>query len=929
MFKFAIKKLFKNKWLSSCLLIGCTIAVAILSSIPVYRDAVMQRMLEKDLERVYNESGVYPGVVKVRAGVKNAGDTIGAEIKTYNTYKENLNAILKDTVSAPIVSRYERITYYPLKAYRAPQYNKDSGTYVGIAGQNTIDKHINIIAGRMYSDKITEDGYIEVIANQTVLFNTELVMGVDYVVKKEANSKTELKIRIVGVYETKKEDSGYWQRDEDELDNMLMGSFSLLSGEVAKSHESLISGFTIANNYDYKQMRIKDVDKMIEGFSEIKQQFLWLGNVSIPAHEIMLSYPEREQQLFLTLTVLQLPLVLILVLYIFMVSKLTVEHDANEISVLKSRGSTKWQILKIYLVESVLFGAVSFVLGIPIGFFICRILGFSNGFLEFVSRKAMLLQFSWQILIFAAAAILIFVVTMLAPAFFAAKTEIVEFKRSKGSRGKKAVWEKFYIDVLLLVLSLYGLFNYFNRQSAIISMGESAEAIPMDPFLFLMSSAFIVGSGLVFLRLYPYLMKAIFKIGEKSWSPTLYASFVNTSRSDGKDRFIMLFLIFSLSIGIFNATAARTLSYNEEEKAGYKVGADMTVSFEWITGSDAYGQKVTIEADTDSLDSVKGINSVTKVINQQNNVVAGRKSLSERNVPLMGIVPDDFQKIAWWRDDILPYDLDHYLDLLKKDTSAVILSTSLKEKLAVSEGNTINIQILGGERISCRVAAFVDYWPTYYSTDPDGKQKDLIVINYDYLQSPLSPLYYSLWVDTDEDVSREEIYKGIAETGLKVISINDRRGEIIEAKSDALLQGVNGTLTMGFCLTLIISAIGFIIFWILSVKGRSLQFGILRSMGMTKRKITVILFWDQMFVSGISVLIGLLVGFLTAKLYIPVLQISASAADQVPSLLIISQQSDYVRVALAVVVMIIAGIAVLSGVVGRMNINQTLKLGED
>lgn len=920
----AIKKIIKNKWLSVCLIIGCTLAVSILSSVPIYRDAVMQRMLEKDLERVYSEQGVYPGVVKLRANVRNVGSEDGLTgLSAYNKYKSEFTKILSSTMDAPLKSRYERINFANLRAYRYPKDKKDIGTYVNLMGQDTIEEHINIIAGRMYSQEKT-DGVIEVIANQMTLYNTKMVMGVDYMLTPDLTSGIKVIVRIVGVYEVKAEDTEYWQRDESELSSAVIGDFDFLSGDFAKEHESMLSGFTIANNYDYKEMKVSNVEKVAKGLSRIENRFLWLGSVSTPAREIMEGYPERADSLFLTLTVLQIPLILILVLYIFMVSKLTVEHDAGEISVLKSRGAKERQIVSLYFSESIIFGGISLILGIPLSFVICRILGLSNGFLEFVQRKNIFLNFSFDIILFSLIAIVLFIITMLVPAFFAAKTDIVDLKRSKGQGAKKSIWERYFLDVLLLLLSLYGLYNYKTRQNVIISLGASGNSVPIDPFLFVMSAAFIVGMGLIFLRAYPHLMRFTFNLGKKHWAPSVYASLVNTSRSDGKDKFIMLFLIFSLSIGIFNATAARTLSKNEEEKIAYKTGADMVIDFEWRQTTDSRGQSVNIEANTDDLLNINGINKITKVINNTSSTIYGRRATMLRGTPIMGINPEEFGEIAWWREDILENDISHYLEILKNDMSSVLLSSSLKEKLEVEVGQQINIQTTTGDRQTCVVGAFIDYWPTYFPSE-----NDLIVMNYDYIQREHSPLYYSIWVSTDESIDREEIYNGIENMKVRTISISDTKQEIIASKNDALYQGVNGILTMGFVMTLLISGVGFIIFWILSVKKRGLQFGILRSMGLSKTNITKILLWDQIFVSGTAVLSGLIVGFVSSELYIPVLQVSAAAADQIPSMIITSLSSDYIRIVVSVLIIIVIGVIILSGILRRMNIGQTLKLGED
>jgi putative ABC transport system permease protein len=78
-----------------------------------------------------------------------------------------------------------------------------------------------------------------------------------------------------------------------------------------------------------------------------------------------------------------------LAFFIYMVSQLIIENDANEIAVLKSRGSSSRQVFLLYLIESVILASVAMVAGPPLGLFICRVLGSSNGFLEFVQRTAL------------------------------------------------------------------------------------------------------------------------------------------------------------------------------------------------------------------------------------------------------------------------------------------------------------------------------------------------------------------------------------------------------------------------------------------------------------------------------------------------------------------------------------------------------------
>ncbi len=56
-----VRKMVKNKWLEISMLLGLTLIVALVSSMPLYTSAILERMLVKELEQLQTESDRYPG----------------------------------------------------------------------------------------------------------------------------------------------------------------------------------------------------------------------------------------------------------------------------------------------------------------------------------------------------------------------------------------------------------------------------------------------------------------------------------------------------------------------------------------------------------------------------------------------------------------------------------------------------------------------------------------------------------------------------------------------------------------------------------------------------------------------------------------------------------------------------------------------------
>jgi len=122
---------------------------------------------------------------------------------------------------------------------------------------------------------------------------------------------------------------------------------------------------------------------------------------------------------------------------------------------------------------------------------------------------------------------------------------------------------------------------------------------------------------------------------------------------------------------------------------------------------------------------------------------------------------------------------------------------------------------------------------------------------------------------------------------------------------------------------------GFLIFWILSIKERLLQFGIFRAMGMGMRGIIAILICEQALITIVALIIGGVIGEVTSQFYVPLLQFSYTAADQVIPLIIVRSPMDFITIYSILGFMLILSIIVLVRYTLRINVTQVLKLGED
>lgn len=148
------------------------------------------------------------------------------------------------------------------------------------------------------------------------------------------------------------------------------------------------------------------------------------------------------------------------------------------------------------------------------------------------------------------------------------------------------------LDVILAGGSFAWLYYYKRTQAKLLDLGITDTTATVNPMMFVASTAFILGLGLFLIRIYPMLIRLISSAGKRFWSPAQYVSLNNIGRSaTGRERFLMLFLVLTVSLGVFFANTARALNRNAEETVEYANGADIVLAEEWYSSKTEAAQK--------------------------------------------------------------------------------------------------------------------------------------------------------------------------------------------------------------------------------------------------------------------------------------------------------------------------------------------------
>jgi putative ABC transport system permease protein len=965
---FAIKRLWSHRGLAICLAVGLIAAVALSVAVPLYADGVNYNLLNAALSQTTAQSRRPPfSFIFHYVGAWNGS----IEVEQYRPVDEFMQNQVAAVIGLPLsenaggVTRYVSTDNLPLY----PDGDRIDRTQrldlVKLAFVSGIFDHITLVEGEL-PHPLSQDWErgggegrggegLDILVPLKLANDLGLRVGETYLLHKtslDSIQPYQLRVRVSGIWIPADPAGEFWFYPPESFDKRFLLSDEAFFGPGIENLPQSVNEAVWRLAFDGSQVHSEDVPALLSRVDRAQTRVnALLPNTDLEFSPMQALRRYRQNSLALTglLFVFSAPVLGLAFFFLGLVAAMLVRRQRNEIAVLRSRGASRAWVALIYALEWSFLSLTVLLAGLWLAVALARLVGQTYSFLDFSRSSNLSVRLTPQTFTYALVVIALALLFSLMPAWAAGRHTIVSYKQERARSRHRPLWQRIYLDVLLLLPALYGLYT-LRSQGLSQPFGSAALIAAGDPFgnpvLFLLPTLFIVSSSLLLLRLLPALLSVL------AWAATRLPGTVpvlalrQLSRSAADHMASLMLMVITLSLAGFVASMAHSLDRSLTDTVYYQVGADLNLveGGEYTgeppaqpTGLGLPGSQGTVApqsgGDEDAIWNflpvsdhlaLPGVQAVARVGRYDGRFEAGGRSTSGT---LVGLDRTDFPAVAFFRSDFASESLGGLMNRLASDPAALLVDRATWEQFHLNTGDQVSIQARIGERhaLSFKIAGVLDYFPTLYPQDGP-----FFLANLEYIFESTSGLQpYDVWLRTAPDADSLAIIRGVNTLGVSVVRAQDARLALEDAFFTPNRQGMLGLLSVGFLAAVMLTVIGFLLYALFSFRERFIQLGVLRAIGLSARQMGAYLALEQLIMILTGVTAGTAIAVLAAYLFIPYLPVVFGSHPGTPPFTVEIAWVDIARVYAIFTGMLVLGIGSTILSLRRMKIFQAIKMGEN
>ena len=581
---------------------------------------------------------------------------------------------------------------------------------------------------------------------------------------------------------------------------------------------------------------------------------------------------------------------------------MAVNERKYEIGVLRSIGSSRGTVFRIFLLEGLFFGAIGSALGIAAGIYMSQFLVSYMATVVNVAVPALVVN-SYVPLFGAVAGIVVAGIGSLYPALSASRTNVVQAIRPQmrgGGKGRRGT------GIMILLGGIFLLLSYYVESTSFKTSTIQQSTLDLNAIYILL---ILIPAGILLLA--TAAMKGISAALSYLFQPVFRSRRAMATRNISRNRRRSSLTISMVAIGISftvligGMSGSLTLCINNFVRQ--QLGADIYI----IPTSGSLPISY-----ADNLTSINGVNVVT-YLKIQPTRVGGRMTA------LVGVDAETFDKV--WRVGVVnsSYRVDQIFTKLIQNNNTMIMASGLAGRLGVRAGDNVTVLVEGGNTQNFTVLG-IFFASDFINLGPIS-EAEMTMANYKALAN-FFPSQYNGTKDAniflakvnageDPDVVANRI--STATSGkIDIFTVSDILNEV-----ETGISRIFAFFQVLIFMAIIVSLLGMTTTMIMSILERKREIGILRAVGTSKNQVTGMIVGEALVLGMIGLLVGLAIGILFSNYFIDIMAFAQFAVPlDIPYTVLL-------YVALASIIISVASAAYPAYNAARMNVVDAIRYG--
>lgn len=830
-----------------------------------------------------------------------------------------------------------------------------------------VAQHATVVQGRL--PRATSDGTIEIALPQDLVNN--LGVHVDATLHGSMASVLGAQawtLHVVGIIAPRSVHDSFWLADANpfgSLHSTANGATAhnvLAAGETIRllfdktaSHAALqtLPGKDPAHlfwsyPFDVTRLDANNIPTLAQQMSDLAEQITTVlpqiqgVTFAFPGGALFETLSDYIQQIVILEIALTFLLLLILAIILFLVSMMSdilIERQATIIAMLRSRGATQQHIFGTFVAQGVVVGLAALLVGPLLALLLVRVI--AQVLLSPTNQQALavitahpvqaILNVKW----FAVGAVGVALFVMIVAIRQSSKLDIVTLRREAARGQRVSLWRRFNLDLLVVLLIVvgYGIYTYVWQSFT------TAQAF--DPLIYntlkvggFLAPPFLVAALLLlFLRLFPLILRLATSIAAKKRSASAILAFAQMERNPRPAARVIVLLVLAITASCFLCTLMATKQARTTGAATFAVGADFSGP---LPAADSFKSFDTLKT---SYSSLPGVQAATIGYSDVLDNPGG-------DIHISAVDADTYAHTALWSPQVTTQSLpevtaqlvSHRSDAITRNVVYAFVDTVLWQKYGLSQGDTfvLSMNEAGTARVHFIALGLINYIPGTYNAPIDPESDIGLIVDYQSYGTvyaklsgmSLSPNY--VWLHTRDDAS------ALASIRRVLPDLQNRRLLTTANQENSTHVDIMGVLAIGVGAALILALLGTLLSSWLHASSRLTSFALVRALGMAPRQIASVLLWEQGFVYMLALLLGCGLGSLLTIFVAPAVALLDLAGPSsrvnpydVPPIQTVIPYPQLLLLLGGLVLICLVALLLMARIVSRPSMSQTLRLNED